>query len=81
VKNFHFHDLRHTFASWLMMEGRPLREMQELLGHKSIRMTERYSHLAPERLRDAMASLENLSTSSAHEPATAAPIAVAGRQN
>ena len=53
VKNFHFHDLRHTFASWLTMKGRPLREVQELLGHKSIRMTERYSHLAPERLRDA----------------------------
>ena len=58
VKNFHFHDLRHSFASKLTMKGRPLREIQDLLGHKSIRMTERYSHLAPERLRDAVAFLD-----------------------
>ena len=48
------------------MKSRPLREVQELLGHKSIRMTERYSHLAPERLREAVATLEGFfSTSSA----------------
>ncbi len=60
------HDLRHTFAGWLTMRGRPLKEVQELLGHKSIRMTERYSHLAPERLRNAVATLEDFSTTSAH---------------
>jgi integrase len=68
VKDFHFHDLRHTFASWLTMAGRPLKEVQELLGHSSITMTERYAHLAPERLRDAISALDRrFSTTSAHE--------------
>jgi site-specific recombinase XerD len=39
------HSLRHTFASWLAIAGMPLRRIQELLGHKSILTTERYSHL------------------------------------
>lgn len=39
------HSLRHTFASWLAIAGLPLRPIQELLGHKSIVTTERYSHL------------------------------------
>jgi len=39
------HSLRHTFACWLAMAGLPLRRIQELLGHKSILTTERYSHL------------------------------------
>ena len=46
------------------MKGRQLREVQELLGHKSLYMTQRYSHLAPERLRDAVASMD--STTSDH---------------
>jgi integrase len=68
VSDFRFHDLRHTFASRLTMLGRPLREVQELLGHSSITMTERYGNLAPERFRDAVAALEKFSTTSAHEP-------------
>lgn len=45
-----FHTLRHTFASWLVQEGVSLYVVQRLMGHKSIRMTERYSHLAPDNL-------------------------------
>lgn len=43
-----WHTLRHTYASWLAIRGVSLREIQELLGHASIRQTERYAHLAPD---------------------------------
>jgi len=47
VQDFHWHDLRHTFASRLIMGGMDLRTVQELMGHKTIAMTCRYAHLAP----------------------------------
>ena len=53
-----FHDLRHSFASQLVSAGRPLREVQELLGHQSMQVTLRYAHLAPERMRDAIDVLD-----------------------
>lgn len=49
-----FHTLRHTFASWLALEGSTLLEIKELLGHKTTLMTERYSHLIPDRKRAAV---------------------------
>lgn len=57
IADFRIHDLRHTFASWLVIAGRPLAEVRDLLGHSSIRQTERYAHLAPENLRSAIESL------------------------
>lgn len=57
IKRFRIHDLRHTFASWLVMSGTPLVEVRDLLGHASIRQTEIYAHLAPENLRAAIGKL------------------------
>lgn len=54
LKQLRVHDLRHSFASALVNGGTPLYEVQKLLGHSSIRTTERYAHLAPERLINPM---------------------------
>ncbi len=54
-----WHTLRHTFASWLVMRGVPMRVVQDLLGHATIKQTERYAHLAPGFVSQAMvASLD-----------------------
>ena len=58
IVDFRIHDLRHTAASWLVMEGVPLLEVSRLLGHKSITQTERYAHLAPESTRTLVQILE-----------------------
>lgn len=54
-----WHTLRHTYASWLVIRGQPIRVVQALLGHASIRQTERYAHLAPDvQHHAAVASLD-----------------------
>ena len=58
IEDFHWHDLRHTSASYLMMQGVSHLEIAKILGHKSLAMVIRYTHLAPDRaveLGDALA--------------------------
>ena len=45
IKDFHFHDLRHTFCSNLIISGSDLKDAKEMIGHSDISMTDRYSHL------------------------------------
>jgi integrase len=54
INDLRFHDLRHTFGSRLVNQDVPLYTVKELLGHKTLKMTERYSHLEPGHLRDAV---------------------------
>jgi integrase len=57
-KGLHFHSLRHTFASWLAMDGVSLYAIQKLLGHSSSTVTQMYSHLQPEELHHTVNKLK-----------------------
>ena len=59
LEDFHFHDLRHTFATRLAQRGVDLYTISKLLGHVNITMTQRYAHHCPESLRAGIAVLEN----------------------
>ena len=58
IEDFRLHDLRHTCAAWLAQAGVPLAQIRDLLGHSTIKVTERYAHLAPENARGAVEALE-----------------------
>jgi integrase len=63
IEDFKFHDLRHTFASWLIMNGANLKTVQELLGHKNIAMTMRYAHLSQQHKKEAVNLLNGMGAS------------------
>jgi integrase len=55
--DLHFHDLRHTFCSNLILSGADLKDVKEMIGHKDLRMTDRYTHLTDMRKRQRQADL------------------------
>lgn len=58
VPQVRFHDLRHSFASQLVCAGVPLYAVSKLLGHSTIKTTERYAHLAPSALREVVCAVD-----------------------
>lgn len=60
IADFHFHDLRHTAASWMRQRGASLDLIQKQLGHRDLRMTSRYAHVATQQVRDAVNSLDSI---------------------
>lgn len=67
IEDFHFHDLRHTFGSYLVMQGIDLKTVQQVMGHKEIKTTMRYSHLSPEYVQQAMGRLDSVWTLFGHQ--------------
>jgi len=65
-ESLHFHSLRHSFASWLIQSGCTLYEVQRLLGHSSIAVTQIYSHLSENQLFSAVGRLPEFAVSVDH---------------
>ncbi len=57
LEDFHFHDLRHTFCSNLVLSGADLKTVKEMIGHKDLSMTDRYSHLTLKHKRQRQMGL------------------------
>jgi len=62
IKDFHWHDIRHTTASHLAMSGVDLYTIKDLLGHSTLKMTERYAHLSKTHKENAIANLNGLTS-------------------
>jgi len=60
IKDASFHSLRHTAASWLVMEGVDLYAVGQILGHKTPRMTQRYAHLSPDYMAASVGKLDGI---------------------
>jgi integrase len=75
IQDFRFHDLRHTAASWLRMQGADIHTVAQLLGHKDLGMAARYQHLSPAFLVDAVKRLDGIFGESCY-PGVTAPVAL-----
>ena len=73
ITNFRWHDLRHTWASWLVQRGVPLAILQEMGGWESIEMVQRYAHLSPTHLHQHALLLDGNDTKMAHPKIDAPP--------
>jgi len=75
VSNFHWHDLRHTFASRLVMAGTDIYTVSKLLRHGSVKTSERYAHLADAHLQQAVERLDGVTpgVTAVQEPALRVP--------
>ena len=71
--DLHFHDLRHTFASQWMMAGGELYSLKDILGHKTIAMTQRYAHLSPAYKRAMVDRMEKIWAKPAAQPVLKSP--------
>jgi site-specific recombinase XerD len=61
LEDYTWHCNRHTFASWLVMAGVDIRTVAQLMGHRTIQMTMRYAHLAPDHNQSAVDRLASFS--------------------
>ncbi len=59
ITDFRFHDLRHSTASYLAMQGKSLIEIADMLGHKTLQMVKRYSHLSADHKKGLAEELNN----------------------
>jgi len=74
IVNFHWHDLRHTFASRLRQSGAPLGHIAELMGHKGLSMARRYAHLSIANLHDAVSRISTDTTTDTGQAMETLPI-------
>ncbi|HEX5734311.1 MAG TPA: tyrosine-type recombinase/integrase [Blastocatellia bacterium] len=70
IGNIRFHNLRHTAASWLRMQGADIHTVAQLLGHKDLRMAARYQHLSLAFLADAVGRLDEIFADACHQNVT-----------
>ena len=68
IEEFRFHDLRHTTASYLAMNGASLLSISKVLGHQTTKMTERYSHLATSHIDEVVRSMNAKKFGPANKP-------------
>lgn len=76
IEDFRQHDQRHTLASWMVMSGTELIKVRDMLGHSSTKLTERYAHLHPDALRQAVDNLKPARNSHAENLAAYLPAGI-----